>query len=157
MYVCMYVCMFVCIIYIDTSLGVEGVVYARKTCLFRPALGPNAVSTHCQWAKSLHHQKFRGWKKGPRSTLTHWQWAQIAWSDFRLFFSYGRMRLCMLKGSHSCTFVDDFRICVRLRNWPYLCTSVSRFHLGPRLVRISVSMLCFCLCSFTDVHKNEHT
>ncbi len=66
----------------------------------------------------------------------------------RLCFSYGRMCLCMLKGSHSCTFVDDFRICVRLRNWPYLCTSVSRFHLGPRLVRISVSMLCFCLCKY---------
>ena len=48
---------------------------------------------------------------------THCQWAQIAWPDFRLFFrprlcfSYGRMCLCMLRGSHSCTFVDDVRIC----------------------------------------------
>ena len=81
------------------------------------------------------------------SFSTHWQWENVNTYPEQLLV-YERAYVLTLKGSQSCTFVDDFRICVRLRNWPYLCTSVSRFHLGPRLARISVSMLCFCLCKY---------
>jgi len=38
--------MYVCILYIDTSLDVEIVVYVQKPWVFSPPLRPNAVSTH---------------------------------------------------------------------------------------------------------------
>ena len=53
-----------------------------RMCVRAWAVRPNAVSTHCQWAKSIHHQKFWGWKRDPRSILSHWQWAKLDLAGF---------------------------------------------------------------------------
>ena len=134
MHACMYVCMYVCILYIDTSLGVEGSVDARRTCHFRSALGANAVSTHCQWAKSLHHQKFWGEKIGLRSTLAHENQAKMAWSYFWLKITVCTYILMCVKRllfvyvcgrfSYLCVFVKP-AIFVYIREpfsfWPTFC------------------------------------
>ena len=87
-------------------------------------------------------------RKSDQAILAHWQWVKMTWSDFFLcsvIFYVRAYVLMYVKGptaSGSCSY-----LCTSV-NRPYLCTSVSRFHLGPRFVRILVSMLRFCLSTY---------